>query len=126
MRKIALRFNVPRTPLAARMGGRRTMEELNKSKQVLTPGEEQSLVEVIEKLHSWGWPCRVSQVRHLATNILRSRNSNAPKLGDGWISRFLSCHPELKSRFSTPKDKDRVASEDLGVFMKWFDLFFKF
>ena len=46
-----------------------------------------------------------------------------PLIGINWVSRFLICHPSLKSRFSTPKDRDRIVVEDVGVFQRWFDLF---
>ena len=123
IRTIAKQYNVLRMTLAARLAGRQTLDNFHRGQQVLSPSEEKALVEAIEKLHSWGWPYRVSQVRLLAVSILHSRTGSTTKLGDSWMQRFLSRHPELKSRFSTPKDKERVMAENPEVFARWYELF---
>lgn len=109
--------------MQARMAGRRSLERLHQDQQLLTPGGEIPILDSIERMYSWGRPYRVSQVIHLATEILMKRTLAPPFIGVNWVSRFLLRHPSLKSRFSTPKDRERIVAEDVGVFRKWFDLF---
>lgn len=122
-RKIAREFNVCRATMHARMAGRRSMEQLHQDQQLLTPDEESTMLDSIERMHSWRWHYRVSQVIHLATEVLMKRTLTPPYIGVNWVSRFLDRHPSLHSRFSTPKDRERIVAEDAGVFQKWFDLF---
>ena len=46
-------------------------------------------------------------------------------LGHHWVDKFLSRHPNLKSKFLSPMDKDRnnIAS-DPGTIAHWFELYY--
>ncbi len=107
-RKIAEEFTVSRTTLRARMAGRRSMKQLHVDRQMLTPEEEESVKESIEKLQSWKWPDRVAQVKNLAQDLLSKRMDDPPEIGSNWVGRFLSRHPHLKQQFNRPKDKQRI------------------
>lgn len=107
-RKIAEEFTVSRTTLRARIAGRRSMKQLHVDRQMLTPEEEQSVKESIEKLESWKWPDRVAQVKNLAQDLLSKRMDDPPEIGSNWVGRFLSRHPHLKEQFSCPKNKLRI------------------
>ncbi len=122
-RRIALEYGVNRAIMQARMASCRSLEDMHKDQQLLTPAEENSIVDSIERTHSQGWPYRVSQVRHLALEILKKRSLVLPVLGINWVSKFLARHPSLQSKFSIPKDLDRIVAENPDVMTKWFDLF---
>lgn len=106
-RKIAEEFTVSRTTLRARIAGRRSMKQLHADRQMLTPEEEESVKESIEKLQSWKWPDRVAQVKNLAQDLLSKRMDDPPEIGSNWVGRFLSRHPHLKEQFSCPKNEQR-------------------
>lgn len=109
--------------MQARMAGQRTFEKQHKDQQLLTLDEEKTIVESIKRLHSWGWPYRVSQVRFLALKILQQRMLVVPEIGANWVHRFVKCHANLKSQFSTPKDKDQIYAQDSEVIKQWYQLF---
>lgn len=120
-RKIAEEFTVSRTTLRARMAGRRSMKQLHVDRQMLTPEEEESVKESIEKLQSWKWPDRVAQVKNLAQDLLSKRMVDPPEIGSNWVGRFLSRHPHLKQQFNRPKDKQRIHPD--VVIENGFDLY---
>lgn len=107
-RKIAEEFTISRTTLRARMAGRRSMKQLHVDRQMLTPEEEESVKESIEKLQSWKWPDRVAQVKNLAQDLLSKRMDDPPEIGSNWVGRFLGRHPHLKQQFNGPKNKQRI------------------
>lgn len=76
--KIAREFNICQATIQARMAGRRSLEQFHQDQQLLTPEEEIKILDSIERMHSWGWPYRVSQVIHLATEILMKRTLAPP------------------------------------------------
>ena len=57
----------------------------------------------------------------MASEILLDRGDHRP-LGINWVSKFLSRHSELQSRFSQPLDKDRAATHDSHLLLHWFQL----
>lgn len=122
-RRIAREFGVCRSTMQARMAGQKSLEQMHQNQQLLTPEEELSVVHSIERMHSWGWPYRVSQVLVLAKELLMKRMLLPPVIGGGLVSRFLQRHLSLKSRFSIPKDKDRVLAEDPVTIQSWFKLY---
>lgn len=99
---------VPYSTLQGRViGGRKSYSYAHTSRQLLTPPEEQSIVDWIEGLNKWGLPPRVEMVTDFAIKILISAERNH-KLGKHWISIFLDRHPQLCTKFSTQVQKQRV------------------
>ena len=93
LRKCAEAFAVPYSTLQGRViGGRKSYSYAHISHQLLSPPEEQSIVDWIEVLDKWGLPLRVEMVTDLAIKVLISAGRD-PKLGRHWISRFLDRHP---------------------------------
>lgn len=58
LQKVAASYGVSRTTMQAQIAGRCDLDNYHQDQQLLTPGEEQSIVEYIETLHSWGWPLK--------------------------------------------------------------------
>lgn len=44
-------------------------------------------------------------------------------LGINWIQKFLCRHPDIKSKYIPPLDKDRALAEDYTILNNWFELF---
>lgn len=44
-------------------------------------------------------------------------------LGVNWVSRFLDRHPELRSRYVPPLDKERALAKKPDIVQGWSDLF---
>ena len=92
-------------------------------RQRLTPGEEKVLVDYCKQLERWGAPARICQLRQMAEELLKAKEDNTAPLGKNWPSAFLKRHPDLKSMFTTPQDKNRFLSEDFDIISHFFDLY---
>lgn len=106
LRKVATSYGISRTIMQARTASCRDFDNYYKDQQLLSPGEEQSIVDSIETMHSWGWLYRLFEVKQLARKILLNRMSVVPEISSNWVKRFLPHHLKLESRFTTPKDKN--------------------
>ena len=122
MQPIALSYGVVSSTLSRRIAGktssRRKAHELE---QRLSPEEEGALESWILKVTEWGWPPRVSLVRHMACELLVEKGDYR-ELGKNWIASFLDRHKELQSRWSQPLDKERNATHDSEKLQRWFQL----
>jgi hypothetical protein len=58
----------------------------------------------------------------MAEEMLQAKGDTAP-LGVNWQEAFLRRHPELKSRFIPPLDKERASAQDRDIIADWFDLY---
>jgi hypothetical protein len=58
----------------------------------------------------------------MATDMLVAKGDNRP-LGPNWQGHFFDQHPELKSKFILPLDKERATAQDPAVFQRYFELF---
>jgi hypothetical protein len=58
----------------------------------------------------------------MVVEILFAKEDNQP-LGHNWQAYFLERHPELKSKFVPPLNKERAIAQDPAVFQRYFDLF---
>jgi hypothetical protein len=89
--------------------------------QLFSPGEEEELKAEILQLANWGWPCLISQLRGMASDLLTSRGF-IRTLGLNWAQKFLSRHPNLKQRFVTGLDKERAFAENIPTMEEWFEI----
>jgi hypothetical protein len=88
----------------------------------LTPGEELALEGWCKQLEEWGAPGRICQLRKMAEELLVAKGDTEP-LGLNWPSAFIKRHPDLKSMFTTPQDKNRFFSEDYNIISYFFELY---
>ncbi|KAH8144406.1 uncharacterized protein LAJ45_11606 [Morchella importuna] len=77
----------------------KTLEEIHQDQQLLTPAEEEALVERLLFLDDFCVPADRTLFYSLANNLLRRRKTTnpdetLPTLGKNWIYRFLGRHPE--------------------------------
>lgn len=121
--RIARSHGLVSTTLSRRIAGKtQARNEAHSKEQKLTWEEEQALEEWTIQTSAWGWPPRVSRLRHMAIDILRFRN-NYDELGLNWVEKFLQRHPKLTGRFSQPLDKERALSHDPSMVNGWFKLY---
>lgn len=119
---IALYYGLVPTTLARRIAGKtRSHQEAHQHEQRLSPAEEQALESWVLQVAEWGWPPRVTSVRHMAKEMLAEKDDHK-ELGINWVASFLRRHPDLQSRFSQPLDKERVATHDPAKLLRWFQL----
>ncbi|SLM36589.1 HTH CenpB-type DNA-binding domain [Lasallia pustulata] len=45
------------------------------------------------------------------------------ELGKQWVARFLARHPELKSKYVNPIEKERILATDPAILQHYFELY---
>ena len=60
----------------------------------------------------------------MATELLLKKEDKEP-LGINWLQKFLARHPDIKTCYIPPLDKERAVAEDPAIFNGWFELFQK-
>ena len=119
--RAAMMYGVRRETLRDQIHGARSRSESHQKLQRLSPGEEKALADWTLTLGKWGWPARVEQVHGMASALLQAKG-DTKALGIHWTDQFLNRHPNLKSKFVTGLEKDRVAAEDPVIAQHWFEL----
>ena len=95
---------------------------INQSRQRLSPKEETVLENYIRRLQRWGWPGRVEHIKEMAQELCKAKG-DTKVLGINWIQKFLRRHPEIKSKYIPPLDKERALAEDYSILNHWFELY---
>ena len=127
IRKAASAYNLSHAVLARRLNGTSQNRALaHTHRQLLTPSEEQCIVQWILKLKEWGFPPRIEHVKeaviilkndaytkqHLDEELQHDPAFKTVTPGRNWIGKFLNRHPELVSKFSAQFDKKRLKAND--------------
>ena len=94
LQQAAVRFGVPKSSLSDRVSGRVASGCANVQRQLLTPEDENSLVEYCLYSASHGFPLTKPQVLAHALAIYNQRHPHAPKtvLGQTWWINFRERH----------------------------------
>lgn len=87
--------------------GRRSAADFNIDRQLLTPAEEQILVETCESLQDLGFPPAVYQIKEFAKELLARRGGKG-KFTKFWWRNFRRRHPEVCTKWSQQMDFVRV------------------
>ena len=122
--KIAKSYRISSSTLSDRLHGRTSNKERAKQQQLLYPAEELALKQWIVRLQAWGWPARVEQVRFIANDILRKKG-NPATVGINWTQKYLARHPDLKTKYIPPLDKERALAHNPEIINGWFELYKK-
>ena len=123
-REAARQFGVQKSTVNDRIKLKaRPATQYHQDRQALHPAEEASLVAWIQKMQRWNWPARVEQVRFMAEEILKENGSGIQMLSVDWTLKFINRHPDLKTKFVTPIDKERVLAQDPRILTHWFQLY---
>jgi len=123
---------LPYTTQWHRNNGRGTRRDKAIKQQLLTPREEQAIVDFVLRADRHGFPAKVKDLHHYATVFLRGR---APrhKRGDSskvdsqvpakdWPQVFCKRHPELKVARLRTLDWRRHEKSIYNKVVNWFDL----
>jgi hypothetical protein len=102
IREAARAFGVSKTTLTARFNGRKTRIKAHEDERKLSVGCEHALVEWVAEMGRRYMPLHASAVAAHASLI-----SGEP-VGESWVHRFRSRHPELKVRWATGLEKCRA------------------
>jgi hypothetical protein len=118
IRRAAAHYNVPRSTLATRRHGTLSRRDSPPNLGKLTLLEEKVILERILDLDSRSCAPRISGVGEMANLLLAARG--AKPVGINWTSRFITRHPELKTRQLRRYDYKRALCEDPEAIGAWF------
>src|SRR2546423_713231 len=118
---------IPESTLRHRVAGRSGyMERPRKlSQQLLTPLEEEALVDWCKQLFKWGFPPRIDHLIRMAEILLQRQSTTSttpPRLSKDWYKRFLKRHDELRTVFSRQVENKRARAHDVSTLNDYFDL----
>ena len=116
----AKKHGVAYSSLRGRLQGRVSRKISHLKLQVLTEYEEKSIVKWCEHLDEWRHSAQMALVEGMAEAIVAWRIKD-PALGNNWITRFLSWHPNLAKKLSTWLDRERALANDPVVFKDYFN-----
>ena len=123
-RLIARQYGISPSTLNDRIHGVISHQEKVQNQQHLHPAEETALKEWIVRLQAWGWPARVEQVRFMAQDLVHKKGNTAI-IGKNWTSKYLDRHPDLKTKYIPPIEKERALAHNVGIIKGWFELYTK-
>ncbi|KAH0613250.1 uncharacterized protein H6S33_009630 [Morchella sextelata] len=112
---------VAESTLRNRLKGKRSRQECRIGEQALTPAEENPIKEWVFKLDDWGFPSRHQYVKDMALDFIKSHDIQSQKLGKNWMTRFLSRHPDLASKFCTRLDKQRAYADNPEILEDFYE-----
>ncbi len=90
--------------------------------QKLTPEEEESLQSWVLQLQSLGFPPRIAPLHKMTEELLQAKQ-DFKKLDKNESEKFLSCHPELRSKYSCKFDQEWFLTQNRDSIQGWFDLY---
>jgi helix-turn-helix, Psq domain len=102
IREAARAFGVSKTTLTARFNGRKTRVKAHEDERKLSVGCEEALVEWVAEMGRRYMPLHASAVAAHASLI------SGEVVGESWVHRFRSRHPELKVRWAMGLEKCRA------------------
>ena len=128
VRAAALAFSVPPSTVHDRLAGRTSRSTAYESAQTLSNAEEHTLVRWISRLTQTGFPASPTLVVQIAEEVRRSRfqlsQSPPPTLrpiGEHWIDRFQTRHPEIQGIWTRQIDSARHKAVNTDTLKMWFD-----
>ena len=116
IRKTAAEFNVPRSTLTDRWNGTPTHREGHVHELLLTPAQEEVLVEWIKVTGRRGIPFMASMIADYVADIV------GHEISESWIRHFKSWHPELKVKWTSTLERCRAASLNPALVNEFYDL----
>lgn len=120
LRAAALAFDVSQDTLRRRLRGTPAQRGSIASARLLTPTEEQTVLEWILSMDRRGMPPTQASVRQIV-NLLLAQRGNLKIAGKCWVVRFINRHEELKSKYNRKYDYQRAKCEDPALIRGWFE-----
>jgi len=116
IRKVAMEFEVPRSTLTGRWNGTLTRKEGHAHELLLTAAQEEVLTEWIKVMGRRGIPMTATIITDYVADIV------GHTVGESWVKRFRTRHPELKVKWSSTLEKCRAASLNPTLVNEYYDL----
>ncbi len=107
-------YDVPRKTLQRRITGISSRLGSISKKRLLTPTEEESLIQWILSMNQRSMPPRIAIVQGMAHLLVAQRQQSTiqPTVGENWVQRFINCHDSIKSKYNRKYDYQRAKCED--------------
>jgi hypothetical protein len=112
-------FDVARNTLQRRASGIQPQLGAIAKNRLLTPTEEESLVQWILSMDRRGMPPKLQAVRQMAA-LLLTQYQRPVKVGLNWAGTFVKRHEALKSKYNRKYDYQRAKCEDPELIRAWF------
>lgn len=125
LRAIAKEFNIQSvTTLHNRIMGMQSIASFNETKQLLTPAEERTVVELLQVSSDCSQPYNYNDIAHLANRLLKARlGDDFRPVGKNWVSRCIERHhKELQTYWSKPLDSQRAKCLNPESVEGWFSI----
>ena len=125
VRKTAARFGIKCvSTLRNHIQGKQSIQAFNANKQLLTPAEEEKIVELLLVSSNRSQPYDYDRIAYTANQILAARSESTPRrVGPSWVGRFVQRHHEkLKTYWSKPLDSQRAKCLNPESVKSWFAL----
>jgi hypothetical protein len=119
VRAAADAFDVKRTTLRRRIDGILPKRGSIAPNRLLTPTEEQYLIQRILSMDRRGMPPTVAATRAMAS-ALANQHGKAVTVGKNWVYKFVGRTPDLKSKYNRKYDYQRALCEDPALIRAWF------
>ena len=105
-------------------GLRKSRAEIAESQRLLTPDEDQALLNFIDHCAALGFPLRLNMLVEQASYLREARipPPEPHKFGQLWASRFLSRHEDYRSKWPRMLDQSRWINTGPDVAVEWFEL----
>jgi hypothetical protein len=115
----AAAYDVNRSTLQNRVAGRPAQRGSTSKRRLLTPTEEESLLQWVLSRDRRGMPPRVATVRQMAS-LLLARPGKTSYVGKTWVIRFIHRHESIKAQYNRKYDYQRAKCEDPVLIRDWF------
>ena len=118
-RAAAQAYDVPRDTLQRRIASTQPRLGSTAKNRLLTPTEEEYLVQRILSMDKRGIPPTAATVRTMAS-LLASQHGQLVSAGQCWVRNFINCYDVLKLKNNRKYDYQRAKYEDLYLIRAWF------
>jgi hypothetical protein len=116
IRNTATLYQVPRSTLTDRWNGTPTRKEGHAHELLLTPAQEEVLVDWVKVMGRRGIPLTATAITDYVADIV------GHAVGESWVRRFKARHPELKVKWSSTLEKCRAASLNPTLVNEFYNL----
>lgn len=119
LRATAKAYDVPRATLQTRVAGVKPKRGSIAKNRLLTPTEEEALINWVVSMDQRGMPPTAEAVRQKA-GLLIAEHQQPVLIGKNWVRNFISRNPTLKSKYNRKYDYQRAQCEDPELIRGWF------
>ena len=122
IRKTAAHHGVDFTTLSRRLKGAKEARLAHPESSLLTPAQEEAIVQLCLRFDSWGLPLKFAYVKALAHHMQDPEKRRQP--GQHWMARFLDRHPTLARKIASRIDWQRAWADDQKALAEFFHRYF--